>query len=380
MKVTLIAFLLLMQSAFATDCTPVNLVTEANSPFQKIPVYDQDGIGICYAYVAAQLLDYEIVKSGKERSVHPLWAALKYSESKKKDNLSSGITYYTLQEIIKSGNCQYDKISDAIGVWAKKANVREAEIMNLIEKFAPKLKELYADKESATETVSTEELDAVILEALEEHKPYCSAGATWDQLMPELRSLSVMGSRQMLAGLVLPVCNGVLPKPKVNPPKYFTTEVDSAWSPEMQKKLDKKAPISISYCSKVLYEPEYDGIERKTATTASVNAEDCGGHESLIVGKKKIGESCHFLLRNSWGTGFGSSTEKWKCLCKNRATGEMVDDCEASTHNTGEYVVEGCWISSESLGKNIFGVTSLEKTPPKTPAKPKSKPAPAKKK
>lgn len=374
MKVILIAFIMLMQNAIANDCTPMNLVTEPNSPFRKIPIYDQDGINICYAYTAAQLIDYELVKAGQERSVHPLWAALRYAESKNKEQVSFGHTYYAVQEIQKFGNCEYNKVSNALGVWALKANVNEAEIMSLIERFAPKLKELYSDIQPE-EAVTVQQIDEVINEALEEHKPFCSPGATWDQLMPELRSLSVMGSRQMLANLVLPVCNGALPKPKINPPKFFATEDDNLWSPTMQQKLDQlKAPISISYCSQVLYDPGFDGIERSTTNAESVKAENCGAHESLIVGKKKIGESCHFLLRNTWGSGFGKSTDNWKCLCKNKASGEMVDDCSESTHNNGEFIVEGCWIDSQSLGKNIFGMTSLEKkVPASKPTAPKKK-------
>lgn len=369
MKVILIAFSMLMHCAFANDCTPMNLVTEPNSPFQKIPVYDQDGINICYAYAAAQMIDYELVKAGQERSIHPLWAALKYAEHKNKDSIDFGNAYYAVQQIQKSGNCKYDKVEAAIGAWATKANVKEAEVMSLIEKFAPRLKEFYAKKNPEL-LVSAEEIDKVILEAIEEHEPYCSPGATWEQLMPELRSLSVMGSRQMLSSLILPVCNGALPQLNISPVKYFTTEDDAIWSSTLEKKLnDLKTPVSVSYCSKVLNEPDYDGIERATASTSLVTDEKCGSHESIIVGKKKIGNSCHFLLRNSWGSGFGKSTDHWKCLCKNKASGAMVDDCTETTHNNGEYVVEGCWIESQALARNMNGITTLEKKPSTAPKK-----------
>lgn len=366
MKKLLIAILMTAHSAFAQDCAPMNLVTEENSPFKKIPVYDQDGIGICYAYVAAQLVDYHLVKSGKDRSVHPLWAALKYADTQKQDKISSGVTYNSISEIKSKGNCSYDKITGSISEWATKANVKDVDVIDLIERLAPKLKNLYNAKTmlDPKAIVSEAEIDVVIKEAIKDHEPWCSPGATWEALMPELRSISIFSSKKILSELVLPECKDSLDSVNIPHPVYTDSHTDSVWVPHMQRKLSSlKAPISVSYCSRVLKEPDFDGVERKTAKTPETFADNCGGHESLIVGKKMIGESCHFLLRNSWGNGFSASTQKWKCLCKHRTTGEMVDDCTNETHNNGEYTVEGCWINGNQLSKNIFGMTSLENIP-----------------
>jgi hypothetical protein len=379
MKIILIAFALLAQSVFAQDCAPMNLITEENSPFNKIPVYDQDGLSVCYAYAAAQLVDYQLVKNGSERSVHPLWAALKYAESAKQEKISSGITYNAIQQMIKDGNCRYDDIQSALGTWAEKAKVNEDDVMDLGERLAPKFKNLYETKKitDPTATLTAIEVETAITEAINDHKPWCSAGATWDALMPELRALSLLSSRKVLTDLVLPVCSKDLQKLDLPKLTYYRTDVDDEYASTLDKKLGSiKGPVSVTYCSKVLYEPEFVGVVRKTKTTAESYEGNCGGHESLIVGKKKIGDQCHFLLRNSWGNGFSSSTKNWKCLCKNRETGEMVDDCSNDTHNNGQFTVEGCWISGDRLSKNLFGMTSLEKAPP---TKPQAKPVPKKK-
>lgn len=366
MKKFLIIFAILAQSTFAQDCAPMNLVTEENSPFNKIPVTDQDGLSVCYAYAAAQLVDYQLVKNGSEKSVHPLWAALKYAESAKQDKISSGITYNAIEQMIKTGNCRYDDIQTAIGTWSVKANVREADIMDLVERLAPKFKNLYAEKKKVDPTAipTAEEVDQAINAAITDHQPWCSAGATWDALMPELRALSTLTSRKILTDLVLPVCSKDLQKLTLPKLTYYRSDVDNEYISKLDQKLGAiKSPVSITYCSKVLYEPEFSGVSRKTQTKAEGYEPNCGGHESLIVGKKKIGETCHFLLRNSWGNGFSSSTEKWKCLCKNIKSGEFVDDCTNDSHNNGEYTVEGCWINSNQLAKNMFGMTSLENAP-----------------
>ena len=165
----------------------------------------------------------------------------------------------------------------------------------------------------------------------------------------------------MLASLILPVCNTNIPKPRVPGPQFFFTDKDENWLSEIEDKLDNlNSPVSISYCSKVLSEPAYSGVEgRNIKTNQSTFKEGCGAHESLIVGKKKIAGSCHLLLRNTWGNGFSDATKNWKCLCKHKTTGAMVDECTNDTHNNGYYTVEGCWIDAKALTKNTFGATYL---------------------
>jgi hypothetical protein len=354
-------FLLLLSfNAMATVCAPLNLVTEENSPFKKIPVYDQDGIGICYAYAAAQMMDYHIIKNGGERSVHPLWAALKFSDHQQTNELSGGMSYYAVEEILKQGNCQYDNIEKSLSTWAKKANVKEIEVVNLIEILAPKLEALKNFKGSFR--LERDEVDAVIKEAIQEHEPYCSPNSTWDKIYPELRAIGVMSSPKLLSKLVLPVCNKNLKKYDVPPPRWYPVTKDEDLTTNLKFKLDGiKAPVSITFCATVLTDPEHDGINRATGTgSEETYTEDCGHHESIVVGKKTVNGSCHYLVRNTWGPGFDETTTKWKCLCRKRGTQEFVDDCTEATHNNGQYLVEGCWISEDALGKNTLGLTWLE--------------------
>lgn len=350
MKV-LFFLLLIVNSALAqTDCAPVNLVTEKNSPFKHMPVYDQDGLGICYAYAAAQLIDYELIKKGnKGRSIHPLWGALKYADIKNQDNISMGTTYHTVKALMEKGNCQYDNFDKAMSEWTKKANASEAEVMGLIEKLAHILPKVKAN-----------EVDAFIAQTIEQHSQYCAGNPTWDQLMPELRSLSTMTSRDMLSGLVLPVCKKTN-KLKVSSPRFANFHEDDLWPGEINKKIDElKAPLAISYCARGLYDESYDGVDRKTETTPLKVKPNCSEHESMIVGKKKIAGKCHFLLRNTWGNGFHNSNQNRKCLCKSRKTGKYLDDCEEKTHNDGDNIVEGCWIDQDVFSKNAFGMSFLQ--------------------
>ena len=348
MKSLLLA-LLISFPVFAQDCPSLNLVTAKDSPFNKLPVYDQDGIGICYAYAAAQLADYHLIQNGGERSVHPLWAALKFAEREKKSTVSYGYTDLALKEIKKYGNCHYDKVSGPLSDWARKANIKESEVMNLIEIFATKLE---VHQKTKSSELITEEIEDVIAATINDQKPHCSPGAILEQLLPELRALSVMSSREMLSKLILPACQ-TPDRIKLPGVAYYSKESGQENLQELQKQLaQRNTPVAISYCSQVLYDPNFSGGNR---------IDNCGIHASLIVGMKRDDNKCKLLLRNSWGTGFGTHTDNWKCLCKSRETGELVDDCTASTHNNGKYTVEACWIDSDALGRNLDSLSYLKK-------------------
>lgn len=344
------SFLLALLFSFPVlgqDCASLNLLTAKDSPFNKLPVYDQDGIGICYAYTASQLADYYLIQNGGERSVHPLWGALKLSEADKKSTISIGHTDLALKQIIKKGNCHYNKISGTLSEWASKANIRESDVISLIEIFASKLK---VQQDAKSSPLAEDEVEDVINAALNGQKNYCSPGATLEQLIPELKSLSVMSSREMLSQLILPACQ----KPeKIKLPgvAYYSKKSGQENLRELKKQLINRAtPVSINYCSEVLYKPAFSGGDRTR----------CSMHASLIVGMRKDENKCQLLLRNTWGTGFGTHTDNWKCLCKKRDTGEMVDDCTASTHNNGMYTVEACWIDSDAIERNIDSLSYLK--------------------
>ncbi len=338
-----------INAAWAT-CEPLNLVTEENSPFQKIPVFDQDGLNICYAYTASQLLDYELIKKGnKERSVHPIWTALKYAEKNDRPGINMGIAIDAIKAVQQYGNCPVETINSSLSEWTRKANATEIEVMGLIEKLVTVLP-----------ATASENIDATINRVITEHAPYCGGNPTFDQLIPELRALSSMSSRDVLSNLVLSNCQSNPQNISTSSPRFIFPKTDDEVSPALDKVLnDHKSPIAISYCAQALYESSYVGITRTSKSPYVDLKSDCSPHDSLIVGKKKIEGQCHYLLRNTWGSGFHHSNKDRKCLCKNRKTGEFIDDCEEGLYNNGDNIVEGCWVSEELFSKNSFGITHL---------------------
>lgn len=360
----LVLFISIFSSyAFASDCKEVNLVTQKDSPFKKIPVYDQDGAGLCYAYAASQIVDYHLIKNGKNRSTHPLWIALKYSESEWfKGDITGGRGNDAIKALLKAGSCHHTQVSSGLAEWAKKANLKEAELIGFLEKVIPKINTQYQgavfNRSAMRAPLPTEaEVKETITNAINGFKPYCSATADLEKLMPELLNIGIMSSRRVIGSLVLNECKKIT-KLSVPNPVRKSPDTDEEYVKILQTQIAKGAPTTISYCANVLKNPNYDGITNRFWDSRNT-VKDCGNHESIIVGKKVIDNQCHFLLRNSWGTGFGSATKSWKCLCKNKKTGAYLDNCERSKHNNGQYTVEACWVSSSAISKNTYGITYL---------------------
>lgn len=343
----LILSLIFSFPVFAQNCPTTNLITEPDSPFNKIPVYDQDGIGICYAYVASQMADFHLIKKGSSQRVHPLWAAMKYSESKNRLYLSNGIAYDSIMHIKAKGNCHSNYISEQLSKLVQKGKIQEVDVMSLIEVFAGKMESLYQTKSNVTD----QDVEDVILSAITYQQPYCSPGATLEALIPELKALSVTGSRAMLGQLIFPGCQNT-EKLDVPDPDYFVGKTPDELTAKLkQQLLSSQAPVAVSYCSKVLFDPSYTG---------NAKSPDCGNHLSMVVGMKEENNQCQLLLRNTWGAGFGRHTENWKCLCKHKLTNEVVDNCTEKTHNNGLYAVEACWIDEGTLAKNAYALQFLK--------------------
>lgn len=376
MRVLLLALILVSQIAQATTCTPRNFITEENSPFQKIPVYDQDGIAICYAYVTSQLVDYNLIKRGATgRTAHPVWLALtnawEVSATEKKERLeiSLGTVQQTIQSLSNYQNCPYNVVESAIADWAKKAKVSDSELINFLEVYTKKFRPFYDAKRAMaileSKTPSVDDID--ILTLIQETKSdaalkYCSSNATWDQLLPHLRAISVITAPNMISKLLLPACENAKSQISVPPAKLhqFKTTNDVITG-EISAKIDElNAPVAVSYCAKALKDPSFRGL---IARKQFVFPKDCDHHESLIVGKRQAGNSCQLLLRNTWGSNFGDWTKNKKCLCKHRQTGAYVDDCSSTTHNNGQYTVEACWVDEDLMNKNATQMTSLEDNP-----------------
>lgn len=312
----LFSFQAFAQVAADRECAPVNLVTEAESPFKKIPVYNQGALNICYAYSAAQILDWYQMKNGAtKRNVHPAWAALQYALVRNRNKLEIGHPKEAMESMRTSLNCDYEAVESAVKSLGNPGET-ETKILTSIERGTYRSPAGY----TAVETLK---------EALQKYCP------------PEKRTFVMV--------------------PEVERLNYRTLNDDSSYEKFLTTKLlSAPSPVSISYCANVWKNPEFDGIETNIAGNRDVVRKGCEYHESLVVGQKKMDNSCHFLVRNTWGSQWTSHNRSYSCVCKDQVTGEFLDDCRPDTHGNPRYSVEACWINGTNLARNIGQITYVK--------------------
>jgi hypothetical protein len=347
----LLLFFLFSFSRFLAACPTTNLIHQENSPFNKIPVYDQDGSGLCHAYAAAQLVDYHLISKGQaRRSIHPAWVGLTHAQYRGRDHIAGGAIDKAIQSLTLIGNCSYEDVADSLKSLVNRAGITEAELLSVIGKLARAMGQ-------NGPAYSSHQLQSAFETARQLHEPFCSPGALLDNLLPELETLNVLSSEKMLSSLLVPGCLNKTPL-TLPSPRYNKFNSDEEVLPHLEKSLLSGKPVSISFCSKVIQVPSFDGLPNNKDRFKSTS--DCGDHEALIVGSKKVGNSCKLLLRNSWGSSWSKSNDSYKCLCRNRVNGALKDDCTSTTHNDGLWVVEACWMDAENLSRNTWAATTLQ--------------------
>lgn len=301
----------------AEDCASVNLLTTEDSPFQKIPLYNQENLNICYAYTAAQMSDYHLLKNGAAtRNVHPAWVAALYASSRERKTLEIGHTKEALEQLQLAANCDYQKVTDALKNISRKENESENRAIKGIE---------LAYQRSPSSLNPVQSINKLLNDA-------CP--------VPQRQKLKL---------------------PTVAKYNFKNLPDDKAFENFLKLQLGRTpSPISITYCSNIWKNPDYAGIKLNDLNLRDRLARDCHYHESLVVGQKMVGNSCNFLIRNTWGSRWSADNKNWNCLCKNKLTQEFSDDCRPETHPDSLFEVQACWLPGEKIARNTGQITFLQ--------------------
>jgi hypothetical protein len=358
MKTIFLFFVLTHGVSFAQDCSEVNLITEPNSPFNQIPVYDQSGSGMCYAYAASELMNYELMKSGEATSpvVHPFWAGISQGMMTNDDQLRGGSALESIEGILKRGNCSYESVESAIGALARTVGVTEARIIAFIDDYGRELGKSLQNGRPTPELIR-----AALSSAAKQNLRGCTY-QDWTKIFFEMEKLTG-NSIEIADRLLASSCKeGSLQKLNLPKPKSFVSGDDLGMEKNIMEALDQKHPSAMTFCSWVTDRPSSAGLRnvKTDQNNYRVLIDDspqvCGAHVAVIAGKKMINNQCQFLYYNSMGSGWNSNNRHLTCLCKKRSTGEFVDNCTAKTHGAGAFKVEACWVPAQNLVPNILGV------------------------
>lgn len=366
----LLSILLWSNSGMA--CANVNLQTRKNSPFQRIPVYDQNGLGSCYAYAASQLIDYHRLSRGygnQNGLTHPIWTALQAKKNAGETTIESGVISDAVNAVARKGTCRESEVQRILNEYKGEGNLSDAQFMSLVENI-----------NDSWDTSKFSNIGEIFDHALEnsQAKNVCfDHRYVRDKIFEPFRIngnrfRKVLGTEFLDS--ILRTCRGE---------NYYRPNLERVYSTcqlctdlgidnLIEDKLKEGEPVVVNYCARVLGDKDYRGLDssrnnffrimfRNTRillendldeSKIEANKKDkitkgCGKHSSMVVGSRNNGGKCQYLLRNTWGS--TTYAEHPNCLCE-----VSKGRYESCSHGDGTPNVVGCWIDAEALTPNIF--------------------------
>lgn len=275
------------------DCTTVD--------FRSVlpPVRNQDSIGWCFAFTAADLISFKI---GKEVSSADIALS---SEASKDGWLSEILSAFLGGDMVKSrATDNGGLINDAVESGKTKGFCLEKDLPSRDTQFADlrstlnslvDLKKKYA--EAKGKGLNGKEICSLYMGRVNTLFPNV-------QLTDLQAVLDASSSKTIFDRLADLSCGSRIKVPHINvqntsfdafdPPSKKASSIDSI--------LDDGRPVGIGYNPDVLQDP-------------SINPLVTSGHASSIVGRRWDAESktCNYLLRNSWGTSCAGYHFSYKC-------------------------------------------------------------------
>jgi len=389
MRFLLFLGLICSSSSALALCKNVNLYEIKDSPLAKIPVYDQDGTGTCYAYTASQLLNYHLLKNkhATTMKVHPAWAAVNYAVDNSRSSTQGGFMDATIKSLQKlSSQCSYESVSKTLIDFGAAAGLSEPNVLAFLETYAKNYLELKHKPKPITITAIDntrlymnpfmaklkEEDESRMLAAEAFRKTEMDMKKTCD--IPGLEKLEseVIDSLSMNVARILR--SNFFEECRRNKSQQFSLPkltVESHWgkiditnknlSHALNENLAKQTPVGMSYCTgffsdknKVFLNDFVKGMKVYRSGTTG-----CGAHASVVVGSRKtLTNSCEYLVKNTWGSNYWY--KYGTCYCEHKTTGKKVTSCKKETHSLKNYRVLGCWIDSQQLLPNMIDVSVVK--------------------
>lgn len=328
-----------------SECKPMDL--NPNTVLKNMPVLDQDGMGICYAFTASQMIEYEAKKNGINRSFSSIDASFvtKAKDKAATFQLDSGQVDKVIKAILKEGVASRNCIDNVIKKHTKGTSLSSEEFLSLVE-----------DVWMARRTNST---DAKIKTDL---KSTCDRyGISTHQFTDLLKDLNKPFKTYLYD--MFKECNLDRLEAKAIQRldlelKTKVTGSNSEMVKFMDNILDKKNIPNLAICAEILQgKPNHQGLlpsDKREYKKNKDGKRDCGSHSVLVTARRKVGHTCEYLIRNSWG---GSWAPKdMKCACKTPKA--YYPDCSLNKEKSGNKVMVGCWVKEENLiqnTKNILG-------------------------
>jgi|GEM_PF-2143993 len=322
-----------------------------------LPVYSQIG-ATCYAYAAANAIDAWRNSQGPlppEERTNPFELAvgngqLAHGQIRLEDTVSGGGLCPVVRYARLEGVCTQRVLPLQIsrGPETSEAELIEADAEDAwVEKLGSVIRGINGIHKkyralSCAER-SGEAGDELVSRLTERLESYGLPSGRFPESQELKRALRKSTQRFQRAVLTDPFCDG-LRTPLELPGKCYQEATVLESPARIISKIDKRLvdarsqPVGIAYCSKLLRKGiSYRGFSHRLWDFDFVDTDACGGHVSLITGKRIRAETgkLEFLIHNSWGDGCKRYSPDWECR-----KGKI-------------------WVDAGTLAENTYGLMGL---------------------
>lgn len=367
-----VANLRMKAKTIANRCPDVDL--NKSAPLKDMPVLDQDGVGICYAFSGTTLVEYELRKKGIKRSLSPIDAALVFKTKTAifSDELESGLLDFSVNDFKYFGVATKECVDKVIKEVTKDSPMTS-------EVFTALIHNIYAYENAKTQKDRAQ--------AKEEMDDFCDAYGIENSTVLKFHKAVNNTAKSYFKSLLEPCKKERLDALKWKLPDYDHVYLGS--DQKLQRKindvLSREKPANAGICSEIIKNGDlkHVGIEKtlgarmpaqeevtqitkqvtktkqpgkvitKTVTTTRNLIQDkCSPHAVVITAQKKEKGVCQYLVRNSWG----ASWEGTGLVCACKTSKGYYPDCSKAPRGTSNKVMVGCWVSEKTFLPNLMDV------------------------
>lgn len=342
------------------QCESVDL--NKNTVLKDIPITDQDGSGLCYAYSSAQLIEFQLRYEGYKGPLpSPLGMSLVPGTNpgllwdSEKEDIHGGFEEEIIESVKANGFMGRECIELAVKETISRSGLTSSELAAILHHFF---------KDSHFWTIDSEVIGASIKKVAESpSKKVCSLASN------ELLDILKLGnSVTSILKEILAPCYKTFHKVKLPEFRLKDTGADKEIIGELNMTLNSRKPAAISVCSQIFNKKAKQtkllGLSPpfKRGANGNLLENSCSPHAVLAVGKKMINGECNYLIRNSWGAQWNGQG-KLRCACKSKTT--YYDDCDDINKIKSnikfleediDKVYLGCWVSEKDMATNLLSV------------------------
>lgn len=343
----LILIIFIPQLLFASsgDCD-TDLNQGQNSPFNSIPIYDQDGVGLCYAYTTSQMIDYYRFSQGAKGLTNPIYAgwATYYKDAnffKSRSLQNGGHEHQVVEALKKVGVCEDNFVSKRLSELTLDLGLSEAQTLHFLESVYKNYNGILTSKnwDSAYQEIRTQTLVS------------CS------QALNIKKRLEQFGFLELAPTYILDQLFKNCKTHAIKVPDVIVQDkgTDNEFENKINDVFKRQLPVTIGVCSSLFtnnQNRDLRGIQYifNRASNANIKKE-CGPHSVLLTAQKKINGECNYLIRNSWGASWYPPTAtSCACITRNRTYKQFCQKGEGE-----EYV--GCWFKKNDILPNTSSIT-----------------------